>query len=47
VGNRNGLGKLHHKLMVIDDAVTIFGSFNYTEPANRTNDSRHIIRSWI
>jgi phosphatidylserine/phosphatidylglycerophosphate/cardiolipin synthase-like enzyme len=31
-------GKLHHKLMVIDDATTIAGSFNYTAPANFYND---------
>ncbi|MEU7003270.1 phospholipase D-like domain-containing protein [Nonomuraea sp. NPDC046570] len=31
-------GKLHHKLMVIDEAVVIAGSFNYTEPANNYND---------
>jgi len=31
-------GKLHHKLMVIDEAVIIAGSFNYTEPANNFND---------
>lgn len=32
------LGKLHHKLMVIDRQVVIGGSFNYTGPANRLND---------
>ncbi|GIG87372.1 phospholipase D-like domain-containing protein [Plantactinospora endophytica] len=31
-------GKLHHKLMVIDDSVVIAGSFNYTAPANQYND---------
>lgn len=31
-------GKLHHKLMVIDDAIVIAGSFNYTAPANEFND---------
>src|SRR3546814_20502555 len=35
---KNGLGKLPHKLMVIDGAVIICGSFNYTAPANRLND---------
>ncbi|MGL1935331.1 MAG: hypothetical protein OCD01_09930 [Fibrobacterales bacterium] len=29
--------------MAINDAVTIFGSFNYTEPANRTNDENIVI----
>lgn len=41
--NRRGLGKLHHKLMVIDDRVTIGGSFNYTEPANRMNDENILV----
>jgi phosphatidylserine/phosphatidylglycerophosphate/cardiolipin synthase-like enzyme len=31
-------GKLHHKLMVIDDAIVVAGSFNYTAPANEFND---------
>jgi phosphatidylserine/phosphatidylglycerophosphate/cardiolipin synthase-like enzyme len=33
-----GFRKLHHKLMVIDDAIAIAGSFNYTAPANEYND---------
>ena len=33
-----GFGKLHHKLMVIDDDIVVGGSFNYTEPANDYND---------
>lgn len=40
---RNGLGKLHHKLMVIDRQVIIAGSFNYTDPANTLNDENIII----
>jgi len=40
---RNGLGKLHHKLMVIDGQVTIAGSFNYTAPANRLNDENILV----
>jgi len=39
----NGVGKLHHKLMVLDDEVVIGGSFNYTGPANRVNDENIII----
>lgn len=31
-------GKLHHKLLVLDDRTVIGGSFNYTGPANRYND---------
>ncbi len=42
-GNRGGLGKLHHKLMTIDDEVAIFGSFNYTGPANNSNDENIVI----
>jgi phosphatidylserine/phosphatidylglycerophosphate/cardiolipin synthase-like enzyme len=30
--------KLHHKVMVIDDAIVVAGSFNYTGPANDYND---------
>jgi phosphatidylserine/phosphatidylglycerophosphate/cardiolipin synthase-like enzyme len=33
-----GLGKLHHKLMVIDDDIVVAGSMNYTRPANAYND---------
>ena len=43
--NRTGTGvrKIHHKLMVIDDAITIIGSFNYTGPANLMNDENIIV----
>jgi phosphatidylserine/phosphatidylglycerophosphate/cardiolipin synthase-like enzyme len=41
--NKQGLGKLHHKLMVIDDSLIICGSFNYTGPANRLNDENLMI----
>ena len=33
-----GLGKLHHKLMVIDNHILVAGSMNYTRPANLYND---------
>ncbi len=33
-----GFGKLHHKMMVIDDDIVVGGSFNYTAPANDYND---------
>ncbi len=42
-GGQGGLGKLHHKLMAIDDQLTIFGSFNYTKPANKSNDENILI----
>ncbi|MEJ2036952.1 MAG: phospholipase D-like domain-containing protein, partial [Maritimibacter sp.] len=43
--NRTGTGvrKIHHKLMVIDDSLTIIGSFNYTAPANLTNDENIMV----
>ncbi|MEL6520072.1 MAG: phospholipase D-like domain-containing protein [Pseudomonadota bacterium] len=43
--NKTGTGvrKVHHKLMVIDDALTIIGSFNYTGPANLVNDENIMV----
>lgn len=43
--NKTGTGvrKVHHKLMTIDDQLTIVGSFNYTGPANLTNDENIIV----
>ena len=43
--NKTGTGvrKIHHKLMTIDDQLTIVGSFNYTGPANLTNDENIIV----
>ncbi|MGJ3239416.1 MAG: phospholipase D-like domain-containing protein [Anaerolineae bacterium] len=35
---KGNFGKMHHKLMVIDDDVIIGGSMNYTGPANEYND---------
>ncbi len=43
VPSQGKLGKLHHKLMVIDEQVVIAGSFNYTGPANRLNDENIIV----
>ncbi len=42
-GNRKGVRKLHHKLMTIDDSLTIVGSFNYTSPANLYNDENIVV----
>jgi len=42
-GNKGGLGKVHHKMMVVDDKVSIFGSFNYTGPANLLNDENIVV----
>jgi phosphatidylserine/phosphatidylglycerophosphate/cardiolipin synthase-like enzyme len=36
-------GKLHHKLLVLDEQVSIGGSFNYTGPANQFNDENIFI----
>lgn len=43
--NKTGTGvrKVHHKLMVIDDRMTIIGSFNYTGPANLVNDENIVV----
>lgn len=43
VQSGGGVGKLHHKLMVLDEQVVIAGSFNYTGPANQINDENIII----
>jgi len=43
VSKGGDLGKLHHKLMVLDEQVVIGGSFNYTGPANNLNDENIII----
>jgi len=43
VRKQGKLGKLHHKLMVIDGQVIIIGSFNYTGPANKLNDENIIV----
>ena len=37
------VGKLHHKLMVLDERVVIAGSFNYTGPATRLNDENILV----
>jgi len=42
-GNKKGIRKLHHKLMAIDDSLTIIGSFNYTSPANLYNDENIVV----
>lgn len=34
---------LHHKVIVIDDRVTIFGSFNFSSSADRENDENMLI----
>ncbi|QIE54074.1 phospholipase [Pikeienuella piscinae] len=37
------VNKLHHKMMVIDEATLVIGSFNYTGPANLVNDENIIV----
>jgi phosphatidylserine/phosphatidylglycerophosphate/cardiolipin synthase-like enzyme len=39
----NGVRKVHHKLMVVDERLVVAGSFNYTEPANSLNDENIVI----
>jgi len=34
---------LHHKVIVIDDRVSIFGSFNFSSSADRENDENVLI----
>jgi phosphatidylserine/phosphatidylglycerophosphate/cardiolipin synthase-like enzyme len=39
----SGVRKVHHKLMVLDERVTIVGIFNYTGPATTLNDENIIV----
>jgi phosphatidylserine/phosphatidylglycerophosphate/cardiolipin synthase-like enzyme len=39
----NGVRKVHHKLMVIDQRLVIAGSFNYTSPAATLNDENIVV----
>ncbi|MEM7267930.1 MAG: phospholipase D-like domain-containing protein [Pseudomonadota bacterium] len=39
------INKLHHKLLTVDDKEMVIGSFNYTGPANKTNDENIIVLS--
>jgi phosphatidylserine/phosphatidylglycerophosphate/cardiolipin synthase-like enzyme len=34
---------MHHKVILLDDQVTIFGSFNFSDNANRDNDENLLI----
>jgi phosphatidylserine/phosphatidylglycerophosphate/cardiolipin synthase-like enzyme len=34
---------LHHKVIIIDDRVTVFGSFNFSSNADRSNDENLLI----
>ena len=43
VSQSASVGKLHHKLMVIDGQVIVAGSFNYTGPATRLNDENIVV----
>ena len=38
-----GVRKLHHKIMVLDERVVIAGSFNYTKPATMLNDENILV----
>ncbi|WP_412543715.1 phospholipase D-like domain-containing protein [Longispora sp. K20-0274] len=38
-----GVRKVHHKLMVVDERLTIAGSFNYTAPGATLNDENIIV----
>lgn len=39
----NGVRKVHHKLMVIDERLVIAGSFNFTAPADTLNDENIVV----
>ncbi len=39
----NGVRKVHHKLMVIDERLVVAGSFNYTAPAATLNDENIVV----
>ena len=39
----NGVRKVHHKLMVVDEQLVIVGSFNYTSPAAMLNDENIVV----
>jgi phosphatidylserine/phosphatidylglycerophosphate/cardiolipin synthase-like enzyme len=34
---------MHHKVIIIDDRITIFGSFNFSENADKRNDENLLI----
>lgn len=34
---------LHHKVFIIDDSITVFGSFNFTDNADQSNDKNMLI----
>ena len=36
-------GKLHHKLLILDDETVVLGSLNFTKPANEENDENIVI----
>jgi phosphatidylserine/phosphatidylglycerophosphate/cardiolipin synthase-like enzyme len=39
----SGIGRMHHKVMIIDDSVVITGSFNFSRGANARNDENILI----
>lgn len=34
---------LHHKVFIIDDSITVFGSFNFTDNADQSNDENMLV----
>ena len=34
---------MHHKVLIIDGAITIFGSYNFSNSANDSNDENVVI----
>lgn len=39
----SGIGRMHHKVMIIDESVVITGSFNFSRGANTRNDENILI----
>ncbi|HNU91963.1 MAG TPA: phospholipase D-like domain-containing protein [Spirochaetota bacterium] len=39
----SGIGRMHHKVMIIDESIVITGSFNYSRGANLRNDENILI----
>jgi len=36
-------GQMHHKVMIIDESIVIFGSYNFTNSAETRNDENLLV----
>ena len=41
--SRNRSGKMHHKVIIIDDQTVVTGSYNFSKAAEKTNDENTLI----